>query len=93
MKLCYRKAYTKAKEQLQKGEEFLHHTMKIMDMQPWKYVGFVCFPNMENREDLTRAGVVNDEDELKVLINKTKYLRLRLYDKVNKQSKVILQSS
>ena len=68
MKLCYRKAYTKAKEQLQKGEEFLHHTMKMMGMQPWKYVGFVCFPNLENRKALQFAEAVNDKDELKVLI-------------------------
>ena len=40
--------------------------MKIMDMQPWKYVGVVCFPNLQNREALKEAEVVNDEDELKV---------------------------
>ena len=65
---CYRNDYTKAKEQLEKGEAFLHHLMKIMDMQPWKYVGFVCFPNLENRATLTEAGVVNQVDELKVFI-------------------------
>ena len=42
--------------------------MKIMDMQPWKYVGFVCFPNLENRKALQFAEAVNDKDELKVLI-------------------------
>ena len=63
---CYRNDYTKAKEQLEKGEAFLHHLMKIMDMQPWKYVGFVCFPNLENRKALQDAEAVNDEDELQV---------------------------
>ena len=66
---CYRNDYTKAKEQLEKGGSFVRHLMKIMDMQPWKYVGFVCFPNLENRKALQVAEAVNDEDELKVLIN------------------------
>ena len=65
---CYRNDYTKAKEQLEKGGSFVRHLMKIMDMQPWKYVGFVCFPNLENRKALQVAEVVNDEDELKVFI-------------------------
>ena len=42
--------------------------MKIMDMQPWKYVGVVCFPNLDNRQALKKAIAVNDEDELKVLL-------------------------
>ena len=51
-----------------KGKAFLHHTMQMMDTQPWKYVGFVCFPNLENKEALKEAGVVHDGNELKVLI-------------------------
>ena len=42
--------------------------MQMMDTQPWKYVGFVCFPNLENKEALKEAGVVHDGNELKVLI-------------------------
>ena len=37
-------------------------------MQPWKYVGVVCFPNLDNRQALKKAIAVNDEDELKVLL-------------------------
>ena len=33
----------------------------------WKYVGFVCFPNLENKQILIDAGAVKDE-ELKVLM-------------------------
>ena len=66
--LFYRKDYTKANEQLKKGKAFLDHYMKIMDMQPWKYVGVVCFPNLDNRQALKKAKAVNDEDELKVLL-------------------------
>ena len=65
---CYRNDYTKAKEQLEKGEDFLRNLMNTMGLTPWKYVGFVCFPNLENRKALQVAEVVNDEDELKVLI-------------------------
>ena len=65
---CYRKDYTKAKEQLVKGKEFLHHSMKMMGISPWNHVGVVCFPNMEKRETLKNAGVVSDKDELQVFI-------------------------
>ena len=65
----YSKNYNKAKEQLEKGKAFLHHAMKIMNIpHTWKYVGFVCFPNLENKQTLIDAGAVKDEDELKVLI-------------------------
>ena len=40
--------------------------MSTMEIKPWNYVGVVCFPNLQNREVLKEAGVVNDEDELKV---------------------------
>ena len=62
----YRKDYTKAKEQLQKGKAFLNHSMKTMGIMGWNYVGVICFPNLENRKALQDAEAVNDEDELKV---------------------------
>ena len=65
---CYRNDYIKAKEQLEKGEDFLRNLMNTMGLTPWKYVGFVCFPNLENRKALQFAEAVNDKDELKVLI-------------------------
>ena len=63
---CCRKDYTKAKEQLGKGKSFLHHSMKMIGIKPWNYVGVVCFPNLEKRESLKEAGAVINEDELKV---------------------------
>ena len=65
-----RKDYTKAKEQLGKGRAFLQHSMNMLGIKPWKYVGVVCFPNLDKRESLKEAGAVNDKDELKVLMKK-----------------------
>ena len=60
----------KAKEQLEKGKAFLHHSTNMMGIRPWNYVGVVCFPNLVKKESLKEAGAVNDENELKVM-NKT----------------------
>ena len=75
----YRKDYTKAKEQLQKGRAFLNHSMNTMGVTPWNYVGVVCFPNLENRQALQDAGSVNDEDELKVLIKTIHSIKFIVY--------------
>ena len=48
--------------------------MRIMNIpHTWKYFGFVCFPNLENRQTLIDAGAVKDEDELKVFINSIQF--------------------
>ena len=67
---CCRKDYTKAKEQLGKGKSFLKHSMIMMGIKPWNYVGVVCFPNLDKRESLKEAGALKNEDELKVLRKK-----------------------
>ena len=64
---CFSKVYTKAKYQLEKGKVWLEHTMKMLHMKPWTYVGFAVFPNINNKNDLKLTGHVKTEDELKDL--------------------------
>ncbi len=40
--------------------------MKMLNLKPWNNVGFVAFPNIDNREALREAGLDITEDELKV---------------------------
>ena len=48
--------------------------MRMMNIpHTWKYFGFVCFPNLENRQTLINAGAVKDEDEVKVFINSIQF--------------------
>ena len=54
--------------QLEKGKEWLKHIMKMLNIKPWKNVGFVAFPNFDNREALREAGLDITEEELKVCI-------------------------
>ena len=58
--------YTKALEQLEKGEVWLAHTMEMLGMKQWNYVGFAVFPNIANRKTLVETGIVKKEDESKV---------------------------
>ena len=53
-------------EQLEKGEAWLAHTMKILGLEPWSYVGFAVFPNIANRKSLEETGLVKKEEESKV---------------------------
>ena len=53
-------------EQLEKGEVWLAHSMKMLDMKPWFYVGFSVFPNIDNRKTLEATGLVKNEDKSKV---------------------------
>ena len=52
--------------QLEKGKEWLKHIMKMLNIKPWKNVGFVAFPNIDNRKALREAGLDITEEELKV---------------------------
>ena len=46
----FRKEYQEAKDQLAKGEEWFSNTLsKIVELQNWTYVGFIAFPNLENK--------------------------------------------
>ena len=54
--------------QLEKGKEWLKHIMKMLNIKPWENVGFVAFPNIDNREALREAGLDITEDELKVCV-------------------------
>ena len=40
--------------------------MRMLKMEPWTYVGFVVFPNIDNRKSLLETGLVKQEEELKV---------------------------
>ena len=53
-------------EQLEKGQAWLGHSMKMLGMKPWSYVGFAVFPNITNRETLGETGLVKPEDKSKV---------------------------
>ena len=58
--------YTKAMEQLKKGQAWLAHTMEMLGMKPWNYVGFAVFPNIPNRKTLVKTELFKQEDESKV---------------------------
>ena len=66
MACFFSKVYTKALEQLEKGEVWLAHTMKMLGMKPWTYVGFAVFPNIANRKTLVETGLFKQKDESKV---------------------------
>ena len=53
-------------EQLEKGQVWLAHTMKVLGIQPWSYVGFAVFPNIDNRKSLEEKGIVKNGDVSKV---------------------------
>ena len=55
--------------QLEKGREWLKHIMKMLNIKPWKNVGFVAFPNIDNREALSEAGLDITEEEHKVCVS------------------------
>ena len=54
--------------QLEKGKEWLKHIMKMLNIKPWKNVGFVAFPNIDNKKALIQAGLDITEEELKVCV-------------------------
>ena len=66
MRLVYSNVYTKAIEQLEKGKTWLAHTMKMLNMKPWNYVGFAAFPNIDDKNTLKATGIVKREDDFKV---------------------------
>ena len=47
--------------QLEKGEVWLKHVMRMLNMDPWTHVGFVAFPNIDNRKSLIEAGFVKQK--------------------------------
>ena len=57
-------------DQLEKGKVWLEHVMRMLNLDPWTYVGFVTFPNIDNREALIKAGLVKQEKEAKVIKKK-----------------------
>ena len=62
----FSKVYSDAMDQLVKGKIWLEHTMKMLDLNPWTYVGFVAFPNIKNRGALSEAGLIIPDNKLKV---------------------------
>ena len=53
-------------EQLEKGQMWLAHSIQMLGMKPWSYVGFAVFPNIDNRKSLEERGLVKNEDKTKV---------------------------
>ena len=53
-------------EQLEKGHVWLVHSMKMLGIQPWSYVGFAIFPNIANRKTLEETGLFKIEDTSRV---------------------------
>ena len=68
--MFFSKVYTDAVGQLEKGKVWLEHVMRMLNMDPWTHVGFVAFPNIDNRKALKEAGVVQQEKELEVWYKK-----------------------
>ena len=66
MHLVYSSVCTKAIEQLEKGKTWLAHTMKLLNMKPWNYVGFAAFPNIDDKNTLKATGIVKQKDDFKV---------------------------
>ena len=67
--MFFRKEYEGAKHQLAKGEEWFRNTLSpIVGLQHWTYVGFIAFPNLEDKGVLKRSGILNDKAELLVKI-------------------------
>ena len=62
----FREVHTKAMEQLKKGQAWLEHIMKMLNMTPWTYVGYAAFPNIDNKNTLKETGLDIKEDEFKV---------------------------
>ena len=53
-------------EQLEKGQVWLEHSMKMLGMKPWSYVGLAVFPNISNRKSLEKTLLVKNEAMTKV---------------------------
>ena len=66
MYVFFSKVYTDAISQLEKGKVWLDHVMRMLNMNPWTRVGFVAFPNIDNRKALKEAGLAQQEKDLKV---------------------------
>ena len=64
----FSKVYKDAMDQLERGKVWLEHTTKMLNIKPWKNVGLVAFPNIDNREALREAGLDITEEKLKVCV-------------------------
>lgn len=65
-KELFTKEYRKAIFQLEKGKAWLEHIMKILNMNPWNYVGYAAFPNIDNRT-LEKMGLSKEQEKIKIL--------------------------
>ena len=76
-----RSRYESAKDQLRKGQQMFENVMKpIADtLENWRYTGFVAFPEIENRNELTQYLKLADEDiTVRILVISFK-LKSRFY--------------
>ena len=60
--IFFQQSLQRCNESVEKGK----HILKMLNIKPWENVGFVAFPNIDNREALREAGLDITEDELKV---------------------------
>ena len=65
-------------EQLEKGQVWLAHTMKMLNMKPWNYVGFAAFPNIDDKNTLKATGIVKQEDDFKVKNKPYRKLKMKI---------------
>ena len=65
---CFKKKeYEVAKHQLSKGEDWFRNTLSpIVGLQNWNYVGFITFPNLENKGVLKKNGILIEKADLLV---------------------------
>ena len=74
--------------QTRKGKKWFRKTLsKVSGIRKWNYVCFVAFPNLENRDVLTRNDIIKEREEILVNFNKSlfstlpKFLRMSLQKK------------
>ena len=63
--------FQRAKHQLAKGEKWFRNTLSpIIGLKQWNYVGFVAFPNLENKGVLKKMGIHIENPKLLVNFKK-----------------------
>ena len=76
-----KKRYRDAREQLEKGRRLFESVLTPMtDLSGhnWKHLGFVCFPEVQSREELSETLNLNQE-ELKVLFQNLVTMKYNIF--------------
>ena len=84
----FRKRYTEAKDQLLSGENFFKDVISPLSdlLDDWRYFGFVCFPEVENKDILRKLtyddGIFFTEERLKVHFESSSYITYLIIKKL-----------